>query len=190
MRHQAVTQRVVDLIHQIGRLGAEHVGTGNDHLLAYADEQVCIARQVRTDEIKMLHDHALLQPDGVHDGFGQNVRLGKAHLKTDVQMIGMRRIKAVLFGHIQNGQGAYVDAVIVVGQLQAREHAVDERAFAGARIADKADQTVIGAQVHLAHLHAKVIHTRAAARGEIGGLDQVSLHSVGIRHDSSPLFTE
>ena len=93
----------------------------------------------------MLYDHALFHVDGVHDGVGQNMRLGKAHLKADVEMVGMRRVKAVLLGHIQNGQRANVHAVVVVGQFQPREHAVDQRALARARVADEADQPIVGA---------------------------------------------
>ena len=93
-------------------------------------------------------------------------------------MIGMGRVEAVLLRYVQDGQGAHIHAVVIIGQFQPREHAVDQRALARACIADEADQAVVGAQVHLPHLHAKVVHTCLAAGREIGCLDQIALHAV------------
>ena len=50
---------------------------------------------------------------------------------------------------IKNKTNFVTYAVVIVGQLQTREHAPDQSGFAGAGLADNADQLVRGTQILL-----------------------------------------
>ena len=117
-------------------LGAEQVGPGDDDLLAHADEQLCVVGQVGADQLKMLHHHPAALAQSVGDGLGQFANLGEAQLKAHVQMIGVGLIKADLV-HAEQRQRPHVDAVVVVGHLQAGKHPLAQQALAAARLAPK-----------------------------------------------------
>lgn len=45
---------------EFARLGAEHIRTADDNLLAHADLLIGVARQQGIDQLKVLHDYALV----------------------------------------------------------------------------------------------------------------------------------
>ena len=112
---------------------------------------------------------------GVVDGIGQGAHLGEAVFKADVQVIGVGGEKALVVVLVQDGQGADVDPVVVVGEVQAREHAANEGALAGARLADDADELVRGVEVELYQVHPQGVHPLAAPGGEVGADDMACL---------------
>ena len=57
------------------------------------------------------------------------MRLGEGLLKANIQMVGMRLVKAGL-PHLKQGERAHIDAAIVIGQLKPRKHAADQKALA------------------------------------------------------------
>ena len=184
--HQAVGQGLMYVVDELLRLRAEHGRAADDDLLAHADHQVCVAGQQRIDQVEVLHDHALAQIDGLHDRVGQDVGLGEAGLEADVQVVGVGRVEAAHIAHVQDRQRAHVHAVVVVGQLQAGEHAAHQRALAGARVADEADQLVVGAEVELGNLHAQVVDAGASAGRKEGCLNQALLHAMDVGHERPP----
>ncbi len=126
------------------RLRPEHRRPRDDDLFAHAQQQIRVHRQQRVDQIEMFYDYAPAALDRFHDRVRQHVRLRKARFKANVQMIGVRRVEARFAVHVQNRQRAHVHAVIIVRKLQPRKHAEHQRALAGARFADEADQMIIG----------------------------------------------
>ena len=70
--------------------------------------------------------------------------------------------------HIQQGKRTDIETIIIVGQLQIGEHAPNQSTFAGAGIANNADQLVKRRQVLLRQLHAQSVHTLMSAGSKIG----------------------
>lgn len=134
----------------------------------------------------MLHHHPLALSKGRHDGAGKLGALGKALLKADIQMVGVgsgKQRKAALVDphpqrvvqHLQNGQRADVDTLVVVGQLQARKHALDQHALARTRVADDADELIGWPQILLGDLHAQFGHAHVAARGKVDAVQMADI---------------
>ena len=82
-------------------------------------------------------------------------------------MVGVGRVEDVLFVDVQQGQRPHVDPGIVVGELQTREHALDEHGFAGAGFAQDADDVVERRQMLLGDLRTQFEHAHRTARCEI-----------------------
>ncbi|MPN46335.1 hypothetical protein SDC9_193921 [bioreactor metagenome] len=121
----------------------------------------------------MLHDHAAALLQRSSHAAGNDMRLRERGLKAHVQVVGVRAEKAALVVHRQNGQRAHVDAVVVVGHLKAREHALDQHALAAARLPHDADQPVKGRQVVLGDGHAHLRHAPDATGREVHAVQVV-----------------
>jgi len=89
MGHKAVAQRGLAFLADALRVGAEGIGAGNQNLLPHANEQVGVGGQKRVDQVKVLHHHPFTPAHRLHNGVRQGVGLGKAHLKTDIHMVGV-----------------------------------------------------------------------------------------------------
>ena len=77
-------------------------------------------------------------------------------------MIGVGREECKPPILLQNGQGADIHAVVVVSQLQTREHTPDQCAFAGAGFTDHADKLIVGGEIQLRDLLPQCVHTMGA----------------------------
>ena len=181
VRHAAKADGFRNALMQLARKRAEDRGPCYDDLLAHADQQVCVYVEHGVDEVEMLDDDALAVLDGAKDRLRERAELSERRFEADIEVIGMRVEKAV-FGCVEQGKRAHVDAVVVVRELEPREHAFDEHALARARLADDADQLIVGGKVHLGDLHSEVVHSVAAARREEYAVKMVVLHSAGIGH--------
>ncbi len=106
------------------------------------------------------------------------MQLGERLLKADVQVIGVRLVEAAVV-NIQQRQRAHVDAVVVVGELQPREHAAYQQALARPGIANDADEPVKCGQVPLGNSHAQLAHAHIAARGKVHAVQGLELHLGG-----------
>jgi len=70
---------------------------------------------------------------------------------------------------------ARVDDVVVVGELQAGEHALDEGRFASAGVAEDADEAVVKEEVAMADLFAEEHESLFATRREVLRRDHIFL---------------
>ena len=128
----------------------------------------------------MLDDDPLALVEGLGDGVGQDAHLREAVLKADIHMVGVGGEEAEAGVLLQQGQGPHIDAVVVVCQVQAREHAPDQGALAGPGLPDDANELVKGGQVQLHQLHPQLVHALVAAGGEVGTDDVACLAVVHI----------
>ena len=137
----------------------------------------------------MLDDDTLAPGNGLLDALHQGVELRKAHLEAHIQVISMGRIEPVFLVLAQQGQGAHVDALVIVGQLQTGEHALDNHGLARTGLADDADDPVGGAEMLLGDLHAQLIHTVTAAGRGINSIQMVAGTSVE-RHRKASFYLQ
>ena len=126
----------------------------------------------------MLHYNPPFVVNGLHNRLRQNGQGGERHFKADVHMVAVGGEEAVLLVLVEQGQGANVYAVVVVGKLKAGEQTLDEGAFAGACFAYVADYSVEGAEVELRNLYAEVVNAVAPPGTEKFAVNMVFLHSV------------
>ena len=98
------------------RQRTEHGRAGNDNFLTDTDKKLRVHIQKRVEHFKVLHDDTPTLFDGCLHGFGQYMDLRKSRLKPHVDMIGMRRIKALVFIHAEKGQRTHIDAAVIVAQ--------------------------------------------------------------------------
>ena len=173
--HKPVGKGLVDNVVNILRLWAKDGGPGNDHFLTHADQQIGLDLQHGIDEVEVLHNYPLAAVECLGNGLGQDAHLGKACFKANIQVVGVGGKEAEAPVLLQNRQRPDVYAVVVVGQFQAGEHAPDEGAFAGASLADNADEFIEGGEVKLYQLHTQGVHAGVAPGGEISADDMTSL---------------
>ncbi len=183
MGHAPEGDRLEDDVGDILRLRSEQSRPGDDQLFADPDDQVRVAVQKRIDQLEMLDDHPFAQGDGRKDGLRQHMHLGEGRFEADIHVVAVRAEKAGRFlRRGQQRQRPDVDAVVVVGQFQTREHALDQHALARPGFADQPDQLVERTQVLLGDLHAEIRHARQTPGRKIDGVKVAFLHAVRIGH--------
>ncbi len=94
----------------------------------------------------MLHHNPAAIPHGLVHRISQNRRLGKSKLKTHVHMIGVM-LKITCFSMMQQGKWACVDALIIIGKFQTREHPLDQQGFSCPGITDHTNEQVLRGQI-------------------------------------------
>ena len=144
----------------LDRLGKrpEHRRPGHDDLLADAENDLGVVAQGPVEQVEVLDDDPPVVADGVVDGFDDLVDLVEGQLVADVDVEGMAG-EGVFGAEMIERRGLDVDAVIVVGQLQAGKQALDERRLARALGPDDADQQVGRRQEFLGQLTIEELNT-------------------------------
>ena len=135
----------------------------------------------------MLYHHTAAFVQRLGNSICQLAHLGKTVFKTDVQVIGVGREECKTPILLQNGQGTDIHAVVIVGQLQTGEHTPDQCAFAGACLADHADELVVGGEIQLGDLLSQGVHT-VRATGSVVAAQKMGRSAACHRKTSLKVF--
>ena len=150
---------------------AEDGRPGDDDLLADADEDLGVVAEGLVDEVEVLDDDPAVVRDGLEDGLGQLVLLVEGQLVAGVDVEGVAG-EGVGGVEVVEGRRPDVDALVVVGQLEAREEPLDQGRLARALGAEDADEEVGRGEVLLGQLGGDHVQPVAAARGVVRRVEQ------------------
>ena len=172
--HLAILERIVDDVVDTLRQGAEDARASHDDLFADTHEQVGVAAEGVVEQVEVLDHDAALALQQRADKVGDLVHLHKGHLEADVEVIGGGVLDVVeRVAHLHDL--ARIDDVVIVGELQAGEHALDEGRFASAGVAEDADEAVVEEEVAVADLFAEEHESLFATRREVLRRDHIFL---------------